>query len=68
MNGDVDGCAEHAVCVVCTVGVGVRDLHGAEDDDQHDAEEREENSPRRTGAMLCVDSTHIESTIAQERG
>jgi hypothetical protein len=56
--GDVGGGAESAVCVVGAVGVGVRDLNGAEDDDQQDTEEREEDSPGSFGARLSVVSTH----------
>ena len=59
MNGDVGGGAESAVGVgFVAVSVGVRDLNGAEDDDQQDAEEREEDSPGRIGARLSVVSTH----------
>gem|GEM_PF-3347593 len=58
MNGDVCGGAEGAVCVVGAVGVNVRDLHGAQNDNQKDADEREENSPRAIGARLSVVSTH----------
>ena len=45
MNGDVGRGAECAVGVVGAVGVNVRDLHGAQNDNQKDAEEREESSP-----------------------
>jgi hypothetical protein len=53
MNGDVGCGTESAVCVgYGAVIVGVRDLHGAQDDDQKDTEEREEESPRRFGAAV----------------
>ena len=58
MNGDVGRGAEGAVCVVGAVGVGVRDLHCAQNDNQKDAEEREEDSPGSIGARLSVVSTH----------
>jgi hypothetical protein len=58
MNGDVGRGAESAVGVGGAVGVGVRDLHGAQDDDQKDADKREEDSPRTIGARLSVVSTH----------
>jgi hypothetical protein len=59
MNGDVGGGAESTVGVgFVAVIVGVRDLHGAEDDDQQDTEEREEDSPGRIGARLSIVSTH----------
>ena len=54
MNGDVGRGAEGAVCVVGAVGVGVRDLHGAQNDNQKDAGEREENSPRAISVRLSV--------------
>jgi hypothetical protein len=54
MNGDVGRGAEGAVCVVGAVGVGVRDLHGAQNDNQKDAGEREENSPGCIAARLSV--------------
>src|ERR1035437_5750936 len=55
MNGDVGRGAESAVGVgYVAVSVGVRDLDGAEDDDQQDAKEREEDSPGRSGARLSV--------------
>jgi hypothetical protein len=59
MDGDVGGGAESAVgvCFVA-VGVAVRNLDGAEDNDQKNAEEREEDSPGRIGARLSVVSTH----------
>ena len=59
MNGDVGRGAEGAVCVVGAVGVGVRDLYGAQNDNQKDAGEREENSPRAIGAIPLVGVTHI---------
>ena len=59
MNGDVGRGAEGAVCVVGAVGVGVRDLHGAQNDNQKDANQREENSPRAIGAIPLVGVTHI---------
>jgi hypothetical protein len=59
MNSDVGGGAESAVGVgFVAVGVGVRDLNGAEDDDQQDTEEREEDSPGSFGARLSVVSPH----------
>ncbi len=59
MNGDVGRGAEGAVCVVRgAVGMGVRDLHCAQNDNQKDAEEREESSPGCIGARLSVVSTH----------
>ena len=59
MDGDVGRGAESAVGVVRrAVGVGVRDLHCSQDDNQKDADERKENSPGTTGAMLSVVSTH----------
>ena len=60
MNGDVGRGAETAVGVgIAAVGVGVRDLHGAQNDNQKDADEREENSPRAIGAIPLVGVTHI---------
>ena len=58
MNGDVGRGAEGAVCVVGAVGVNVRDLHGAQNNNQKDAEERKENSPGCIGSRLSVGSTH----------
>jgi len=58
MNGDVGRSAKGAVCVIGAVGVSVRDLHGAQNDNQKDAGEREENSPGSIGARLSVVSTH----------
>ena len=59
MTGDVGRGTESAVGVgFVAASVGVRDLNGAKDDDQQDAEEREENSPGRIGARLSVVSTH----------
>ena len=59
MNGDVGRGAESAVGVgYVAVSVGVRDLNGAEDDDQQDTEEREEDSPGSFGARLSVVSPH----------
>jgi hypothetical protein len=41
MNGDVGRGAESAVGVIgCAVGMGVRRLHGAQNDNQKDADER----------------------------
>ncbi len=54
MNGDVGRGAECAVGVVGAVGVNVRDLHGAQNDNQKDAGEREENSPGCIAARLSV--------------
>jgi hypothetical protein len=59
MNGDVGRGAKGAVCVVRgAVGVSVRDLHGAQNDNQKDAGEREESSPGSIGVRLSVVSTH----------
>ena len=59
MNGDVGRGAEGAVCVVRgAIGVGVRDLHCAQNDNQEDADEREEDSPGSSGVCLSVVSTH----------
>jgi hypothetical protein len=59
MDGDMDGGAERAVGVVDAVGVVVRDLYGAEDDDQKDAEKRKEESPGTFGARSLVGVIHI---------
>ena len=64
MNGDVGRGAECAVGVVGTVGVNMRDLHGAQNDNQKDAEEREENSPGSIGSRLSVGSTHTLELLA----
>ena len=59
MNGNVGRCAESAVGVIgCAIGVGVRDLHGAQDDDHQHTEKREEDSPRSIGACLSAGSSH----------
>ena len=59
MNGDVGRGAESAVCVVRgAVGMGVRDLHSAQNDNQKDADQREEDSPGCIAARLSVGSTH----------
>ena len=56
--GDVGSGAERTVRVgVDAVGMGVRDLGGPGDEDQNDAEQCEENSPRRAG-VLSVKSPH----------
>jgi hypothetical protein len=58
MNGNVGGGAESAIGVGAAVGVGVRNLNGAQNDDHQDTEQREENSPWSFGACLSVVSTH----------
>lgn len=59
MNGDVGRGAQGTVCVgYGAVIVGVRDLHGAQGNDQKDADEREEDSPGTIGERLSVVSTH----------
>ena len=68
MNGDMGRCAEGAVCVVGAVGVGVRDLHGAQNDNQKDADQREENSPRAVGTIPLVFFTHTTQLYRRMRG
>ena len=58
LYGDVGRCAERAVCMgVAAIGVGVRDLSGPGHEDQKDAKQREENSPR-CACVLPVSSAH----------
>ena len=69
MNSDVGGGAESAVGVgFVAVGVGVRDLNGAEDDDQQDTEEREEDSPGSFGARAAEFFTHTIQLYSRMRG
>jgi len=69
MNSDVGGGAESAVGVgFVAVGVGVRDLNGAEDDDQQDTEEREEDSPGSFGARAAEFFTHTIQLYRRMRG
>jgi len=69
MNGDVGRGAESAVGVdYVAVIVGVRDLDGAEDDDQQDAKEREEDSPGRFGARAADFFTHTIELYRKMRG
>jgi hypothetical protein len=69
MDGDVGGGAESAVGVgFVAVGVAVRNLHGAEDNDQKNAEEREEDSPGRFGARAADFFTHTIQLYRRMRG
>jgi hypothetical protein len=66
MNADVGCGAESAICVVRgAVAVGMSDLHGAQDDDQKDADEREENSPGMVSALSLACVTHIKQLYHQ---
>ncbi len=66
LNGDVGRGAESAIGVVrLAVGMGVRNLHDSQDDDQKDADEREEGSPRMVGVMSLVSTTHRWTTRRQ---
>ena len=59
MYGYVGRCAERAVGVgVGAVRVGMGDLHGAGNNDQKNAEQREEDSPRTLGASTLVTKPH----------
>jgi hypothetical protein len=69
MDGDVGSGAESAVGVgFAAVGVAVGDLHGAEEDDQQDAKEREEDSPGRFGACAADFFTHTIQLYRRMRG
>lgn len=60
MYGYVGRCAERAVGVgVGAVRVGMGDLHGAGNNDQKNAEQREEDSPRTRSARSEAVMTHI---------
>jgi len=60
MNSDVGRGAERAIGVIgAAVVVGVRDLNGAQSDDQKDAEQRKEDSPGMAGAISPICETHI---------
>jgi hypothetical protein len=59
MDGNMSGGAERTICMFRPIVMGVRHLHHAENDDQKNADQREENSPRTVYARLSVVSSHI---------